>query len=117
MKYDLDERMLDFSVSIIQITEALPDTRTGNHIARQLLRSGTSPYANHGEAQGSESAKDFVHKMSICLKELRESLRWLRLIQKIPLLQNQPTLDQTLIECDELIRIFVSSIKTANRKL
>ena len=116
MKYDLDERLLDFSVSIIRITEALPNTRTGNHVAGQLLRSGTSPHANHGEAQGAESGKDFIHKMSICLKELRESLRWLRLIKKVPLVQEQAELDALLNETDELIRIFVASIKTASNK-
>jgi four helix bundle protein len=70
-RYDLEERLLEYSVKIIKIVEALPPSRTGNHIAKQLLRSGTSPYANHGEAQGAESSKDFIHKMRICLKELR----------------------------------------------
>lgn len=115
-KYDLDERLLDFSVSIIRITEALPNTRAGNHVAGQLLRSGTSPHPNHGEAQAAESGKDFVHKMSICLKELRESLRWLRLVKKVPLVQDQSELDALIIECDELIRIFVASIRTASGK-
>jgi four helix bundle protein len=116
MKYDLDERLLDFSVGIIGITETLPNTRAGNHIAGQLLRSGTSPHPNHGEAQAAESAKDFVHKMSICLKELRESLRWLRLIEKAELIENYSSLQATIKECDELVRIFVASIKTASSK-
>ncbi len=116
MKYDLDERLLDFSVSIIQITESLPSTRAGNHIAGQLLRSGTSPHPNHGEAQAAESGKDFVHKMSICLKELRESLRWLRLIEKAKLIENRSSLQSLIKECDELVRIFVASIKTASSK-
>jgi four helix bundle protein len=116
MKYDLDERLLDFSCGIIFITEALPNTRAGNHVAGQLLRSGTSPHPNHGEAQAAESGKDFVHKMSICLKELRESLRWLRLIKKVPLVQEPSNLDALLKECDELVRIFVASIKTAKGK-
>ena len=116
MKYDLDDRLLDFSVSIIQITEALPTTRAGNHIAGQLLRSGTSPHPNHGEAQAAESGKDFVHKMSICLKELRETQRWLRLVEKAKLVEDQSDLPALLKECDELIRIFVASIKTASSK-
>ncbi len=116
MKYDLDERLLNFSVSIIQITEALPSTRAGNHIAGQLLRSGTSPHPNHGEAQAAESGKDFVHKMSICLKELRESLRWLRLIEKAKLIEDPSSLDALIKECDELVRIFATSIKTASGK-
>jgi len=116
MKYDLDERLLDFLVGIIRITEALPNTRAGNHVAGQLLRSGTSPHPNHGEAQAAESGKDFIHKMSICLKELRESLRWLRLIEKAKLVEDKSNLQLLLKESDELVRIFVASIKTAGGK-
>jgi four helix bundle protein len=80
-----------------------------------LLRSGTSPLPNHGEAQAAESAKDFVHKLKICLKELRESWRWLLLIQRVPLLR--PRLVEALVkETDELIRIFVRSIQTAEQR-
>ena len=85
--YDLEERLLEYSVRIIKIVEQLPNTRAGNHVAGQLLRSGTSPYPNHGEAQAAESSKDFIHKMRICLKELRESERWLKLIQRVPLVK------------------------------
>jgi len=87
-KYDLENRLLLFSVRIITIVEQLPNTKTGNHISGQLLRSGTSPYPNHGEAQAAESPKDFIHKLRISLKELRETHRWLKLIQKIPLIKN-----------------------------
>jgi four helix bundle protein len=113
MKYDLDARLLEFSVGIIRITEALPATRAGNHIAGQLLRSGTSAHPNHGEAQAAESGKDFVHKMSICLKELRESFRWLRLVQRAQLVEESSELDRLIKECDELLRIFAASIRTA----
>ena len=94
----------------------LPNTRTGNHIAGQLLRSGTSPYPNHGEAQAAESQKDFVHKLRISLKELRESYRWLKLIQKIPLIDNSELVDDIINETEELIKIFFTSIKTAGDK-
>ena len=114
--YDLEERLLEYAARIIRLVEKLPDTRAGNHVAGQLLRSGTSALPNHGEAQAAESRRDFLHKMRICLKELRESLRWLRLVQRVPLLK--PALVEPLAsETDELIRIFRSSIKTAeNRK-
>ena len=80
-----------------------------------MLRSGTSPLPNHGEAQAAESAKDFVHKLKICLKELRESWRWLLLIQRMPLLR--PRLVEALVkETDELIRIFVRSTQTAEQR-
>ena len=69
-RYDLEERRLEFSVRIIKIVEQLPNARTGNHVAGQLLRSGTSPYPNHGEAQAAESPKDFIHKLRISLLDV-----------------------------------------------
>jgi four helix bundle protein len=114
-KYDLEERLLDYSVEIIRLVEELPNTRTGNHIANQLLRSGTSPYPNHGEAQAAESPKDFIHKLRICLKELRESKRWLKLIQSVPLVNPPGKVSDLLEETEELIKIFVRSIRTAEK--
>ena len=101
---------------IVKLVEQLPKTRTGNHIAGQLLRSGTSPYPNHGEAQAAESSKDFVHKLRISLKELRESKRWLKLILKVPLIDKSNLVDDILEETEQLIKIFVTSVKTADKK-
>jgi len=115
-KYDLEERLLAFSARIIILSESLPKTRSGNHVAGQILRSGTSAYPNHGEAQAAESPKDFIHKMRICLKELRETLRWLNLIEKACLLNETSLLSDLRQENDELIRIFVKSIHTASSK-
>jgi len=114
--YDLEERLLEYSVRIIKVVEQLPNTRIGNHVAGQLIRSGTSPYPNHGEAQAAESSKDFIHKIRISLKELRESKRWLKLIQRVPLIKKPELLNDILEETEELIKIFVTSIKTAERK-
>jgi four helix bundle protein len=111
-KYDLEERLLEYAARIIRLVERLAASRAGNHIAAQLLRSGTSPLPNHGEVQAAESRKDFIHKFKIRHKELRESRRWLRLIQRVPLLkpaQVQPLADGT----EELIRIFAASLRTA----
>jgi four helix bundle protein len=116
MAYDLGERLLAFTVLIIKIVEMLPNTKTGNHVAGQLLRSGTAPYPNHGEAQAAESPKDFIHKLRISLKELRETYRWLRLIKRVPLIPTADLLDEVLEETDELIRIFVASIQTSEKK-
>ncbi|MBI5582603.1 MAG: four helix bundle protein [Deltaproteobacteria bacterium] len=116
MAYDLEERLLAYSVSIIKIIERLPNTRTANFIAGQLLKSGTSPYPNHGEAQAAESPKDFIHKLRISLKELRETQRWLKLIQRVPLITKTELLDAILKETEELIKIFVTSIRTAEKK-
>ena len=114
-KYDLEERLIDFAVRIINIVEALPNTRTGNHIANQLVRCGTSPAPNYGEAQSAESRKDFIHKIKISLKELRETKIWLRVIHRKNLIGNNKEVEGLIKECDELISIFVTSIKTAAR--
>jgi len=81
------------------------------------MRSGTSAYPNHGEAHAAESPKDFIHKLLILLKELRETQRWIRLIQRVPLVTAPERLDDLLLETDELIRIFVSSIRTAEKNI
>ena len=114
--YDLEERLLKFAARVCRLVEQLPRTRAGNHIAGQLLRSGTSPLSNHAEAQAAESPDDFVHKLRISLKELRESKRWLLLIQTVPLLKPPAKLDPLVEENDELIRIFVASIRTSTAK-
>jgi four helix bundle protein len=112
--YDLEERLIDFAVRVITVVEALPDTKAGKHIAGQLVRSGTSPAPNYGEAQSAESVNDFVHKLKIALKELRETIIWLKIVKKKPLCQPQK-LETLIQECNELIAIFVKSIQTAKR--
>jgi four helix bundle protein len=114
-KFDLEERLLEFASVVIDISEKLPNSRSGNHVAGQLLRSGTSPYSNHGEAESAESPDDFIHKLKVCLKELRETRRWLRLIHRKDWLTDEPQLKWALIEVEELIRIFVASIRTARQ--
>lgn len=115
--YDLQERLIDFAVRIIGVVEALPSNRIGNHIASQLARSGTSPAPNYGEAQGAESRNDFIHKMKVSLKELRETHVWLLMIQRKPLIEPAEKLAPIIAECDELIAIFVSSINTAKENI
>ncbi len=111
---DLEDRLIDFAVRIIKVVEAMPNTKAGNHIAGQLLRSGTSPAPNYGEALSAESRKDFIHKMKIALKELRESLVWLKVIERKPLCAPDKV-KNILKECNELIAIFTSSVKTAEQ--
>ena len=81
-KFDLEDRLITFSILIKEIVEMIPDTRIGNHVAGQLIRSGTSTALNYGEAQSAESRNDFIHKMKIILKELRESNIALKIIQR-----------------------------------
>jgi four helix bundle protein len=113
--FDLEDRLLDFSARIIRLVDALPNTRAANHVAGQLLRCGTSPYGNRGEVEAAESRRDFVHKLRVCLKELTESRRWLRLLQKAALVPERKML-AILGETEELIKIFFASVRTAEKK-
>src|SRR5947207_14004750 len=111
-RYNLEDRLLDFAVNIVELTESFPMTRSGNHLAGQLLRCGTSPRSNHGEVEAAESRKDFLHQLRSCLKELRETRRWLRLVGRLNLIDISD-LGVCLNEAEELIRIFVASVRTA----
>jgi four helix bundle protein len=111
-RFDLEDRLVDFAVRIINVVEALPDSKAGRHVAGQLVRAGTSPAPNYGEAQSAESRRDFIHKMKIALKELRETLVWLKIIERKPLCAPE-RLTGVTVECNELISIFVKSIETA----
>ena len=114
--FDLEDRLLDFAARIIRVSESMKPSPAGRHVGDQLLSSGTSPFANHGEAEGAESRNDFVHKLRICYKELRESRRWMRLAQRADLLDQPERLTPLLDEADELIRIFAASLRTAEKK-
>ncbi|MDQ2919663.1 MAG: four helix bundle protein [Verrucomicrobiota bacterium] len=114
--YDLEERLLEYSAAIIRLVRELPKDREANHVAGQLLRSGTAALPNHGEAEAAESPADFVHKLRLCLKELRETRRWLLLAQRVPLVESDATLRPLLEETVQLIRIFVASIRTAEKR-
>src|SRR5687767_15098899 len=113
-RFDLEERLLEYAVRIIRLVDALPATPAGRHVANQLLRCGTSPLANHGELQGAESRKDFIHKLGLCLKEIREARRWLRLVHRVPLLAPRKV-DPLIAETESLIKIFAASIRTAGK--
>jgi four helix bundle protein len=115
-KYDLEDRLLELAVAVVELTDDLPNTRSGNHIAGQLLRCGTSPYGHHGEVESAESRKDFIHKLKVCLKELRETRRWLRLVSRLKKMNRDPRLAACLAEAEELIRIFVASVRTTERR-
>jgi four helix bundle protein len=113
MKYDLEERLINFSVQVITLVESMPSTKAANHLAGQLLRSGTSPALNYAEAQSGESRNDFIHKIKIVLKELRETGVCLRIIHKAKLFKSEEELKAILKETAELVAIFAKSAKTA----
>jgi four helix bundle protein len=110
--YDLGERFLDFADRVCCVIEALPETQIGRRIADQLLRSGTSPLGNYEEACAAESRRDFVHKMRVCLKEVRESRAWLRLAARRKLVKASRLAD-LIDESEQLARIIGQSIATA----
>jgi four helix bundle protein len=113
--YDPADRLLDFAVSVGKATNAFPNGRLGIHVANQLIRSGTAPAANYAEARAAESRRDFIHKLKLSLKELRESMFWLELATRMDLNADRE-LTTVVAECNELIAIFVTSIETAGRK-
>src|SRR6266403_118931 len=86
---ELEERLIDFAVRVIKLSAALPRTPAGRHIAGQIVRSGSSPAPNYGEARGAESHADFVHKLRIVLKELNETSIWLRIIERSEILKRE----------------------------
>lgn len=100
---------------LIKITDALPNTVAGRHVGGQLIRAGTSGGSNYEEACGAESRSDFAHKMSIVLKELKETRFWLRLIRRTEMLDPQHT-DPAITECEQLCAMTAKSIITAKRK-
>jgi len=114
--FDLEDRLIDFAVRIIRTAESLPQTKVGNHVAGQLIRCGTSSAPNYGEAQSAESRADFIHKMKVSLKELRETRVWLLIIVRAKLIKPASKLEPLIEENNELISIFVTSIKTAKKK-
>ena len=114
--YDLQERLIDYAVRIIRLSSALPDTRASRHVASQMLRSGTSPAPNYGEAQSAESKADFVHKLKVALKEMRETYIWLKIIARAQLVSDEAQLIPIIQETDELVAILFTSIDTAKRR-
>lgn len=110
---ELEDRLINFAAEIILFTENVKNNYAGNHLSGQIIRSSTSPALNYGEAQSAESPKDFVHKMGICLKELRETFNCIRIIEKAFLHTDNVLIEKVKTEANELISIFVASIRTA----
>ncbi len=114
---NLEERLIDFAVLIVHIMNRIPTTIAGKQLASQLIRSGTSPALNYGEAQSAESRRDFIHKLKVVLKELRETHINLRILDKGQILPGDAEVHSCIKESDELIAIFIKSIETAKKNL
>lgn len=117
MKFDLEERLIEYSAQIIEFSKQLPKDYVSTYLNNQLVRSGLSPALNYGEAQSGESRKDFIHKMKIALKELRETRMNLRIIERTNLVKDSVALSNLIKENNELISIFVKSIETARKNM
>ncbi len=114
-KFELEERLIWFAVKVLELSNQLPNTTAGNHLNNQIVRSCTSPALNYGEAESAESHRDFVHKMGIALKELRETFINLKIITYAKMINKCDLLDWCFKENNELISIFVKSISTAKK--
>jgi len=115
-KFDLENRLIDFTCRMIDVVESLPNTRAGGYMASQLIRSCHSPALNYAEVQAAESRNDFIHKLGICLKELKECRTCLKIIIKKEMIIPVSKLNDLFIETEELIAIIGKSIKTAKSK-
>jgi four helix bundle protein len=109
---EFSERLWDFAVGLAKLIEQLPDTRLGHHIAGQLIRCGTASAPNYDEGCAAESRKDFVHKLAVATKEMRETRGWLRYTFKLRLLSD-PKLALAINESDQLLRMLTRSVHTA----
>ena len=114
--YDLEDRLIEFAIIVSDLIEQLPNTKLSNHLGNQGIRSCTAPALIYGEAQSGESQKDFIHKIQILLKELRETKVCLKIILRKKLLK-EDILTPVIKENEELIAIFAKSVKTAQSKL
>jgi four helix bundle protein len=113
-RYDLEDRLIRFGAAVCRLAGQLPTTILGKQVTLQLIRSATSPFANYGEVQGAESRRDFIHKLGICLKELRETRAWLKFMAEMQL-GAEEDLGTVMHECDQLLAIMATSIRTARR--
>lgn len=114
-KYDLQKRLVKFSASVISNTNSLTKNFATEHLIKQLIRSSTSSALNYGEAQGAESKKDFIHKMRLCLKELRESQVNLQILEEANLIKDEKIFEKVTKECSELVAIFTTIIKKSSK--
>jgi four helix bundle protein len=115
-RFDLEERMLSHAARILSLYDSMPPGSGAKQIANQLIRSGTSPYLHHGEVEAAQSSDDFIHKLKVCLKELRETRRALRLLRRVAKLSDYAEVDSLIDETQQLILIFFRSIRTAGQR-
>ena len=116
-RLELENRLVDFAVSLIELCKHFDNDFAGDYLSKQLLRSGSAPALNYGEAQGAESKKDFIHKSSIVLKELRETNVNLKIVSGASICKEKDLLEKTLDESNQLVAMFYKSVETAKKNL
>ena len=116
-KYDLEERLIEFSLLTMNVSKSIVNTNSGKNLSNQLVRSSSSPALNYGEAQAAESRKDFIHKLRIVQKELRETKVCLSILLRAQLVKNESLGQKAKQECSELIAIITSSVATTQKRL
>ena len=112
IKFDPEERLVDFACMCLVVCELLPSSKAAQNLEYQLSKSGTAPALIYGEAQAAESRADFLHKMKMVLKEIRESRVNLKIIKRKPVVVHSK-IDVAFNESNELMAIFLKSIETA----
>ena len=113
--FDLEDRLIDFSSRIVDVVESLPNSRAANYLAGQLIRCGLAPPLLYGEAQSAESRDDFIHKLRIAVKELKETRVCIKLIRKRSMINPISRMGNIALENEALIAIISKSIETAKR--
>ncbi len=112
--YDLQDRLIGLAAEVTTLCEGLPASALGRHVGGQLVRSGTAPAALRAEARAAESRRDFIHKLRLCLKELRETMSWLQLLRRKGV-GGQGAIEDLIAETDQLAAIVYTSVRTAIR--
>ena len=110
-KFDLEDRLVDFACMCLEVCELLPNSKAGQNLEYQLSKSGTAPALIYGEAQAAESRADFLHKMKMVLKEIRESRVNLKIIRRKPVVVHEKV-EIAFKEANELMAIFLKSVET-----
>ena len=116
MEYDLEERFINFAVDVIEISKTLRPSIASTHLNKQLVRSATSIPLNYAESRSAESINDFIHKLSISLKELRETRVNLEILKRSNLIKDEDRLNKGLLEINQLIAILTKSISTTKKR-
>lgn len=115
-KFDLEQCLIQFAIDVIKVFNTLNGSYASQHVSKQLIRSSTAATLNDGKAQRAESSNDFIHKIKLCLKDLRESLVNLKIQKGADLSKSSTQTDLLTKKNTELFLICVASMRTSQNK-